>query len=74
MRTTPAIWAEADSWLTVLHQRGHLHRVRTEPDGTRTVQLGENSRTWTLHHPVLALDFVEDLVREIRRRDAEASR
>ncbi|MER7702374.1 hypothetical protein ABTX81_05680 [Kitasatospora sp. NPDC097605] len=74
MRTTPATWAEADSWLTVLHQRGHLHQVETQPDGTRTVQRGENCRTWTLRHPVLALDFVEDLVREIRQGDAEASR
>ncbi|MFD8320752.1 hypothetical protein [Kitasatospora purpeofusca] len=74
MRTTPATWVEADSWLDVLHHRGYLHRVETEPDGTRTVQRSENSRTWTLHHPVLALDFVADLVREIRQHDAKANR
>ncbi|MDH6709113.1 hypothetical protein P3T27_005859 [Kitasatospora sp. MAA19] len=74
MCTTPATWAESDSWLAVLHQRGHLHRVETLPDGTRSVQCGRHSRSWTLHHPVLALDFVEDLVREIRQRDTEASR
>ncbi|GAA2773801.1 hypothetical protein [Kitasatospora cinereorecta] len=74
MRTTPATWAEADSWLAVLEQRGHLHRVETEPDGTRSIQRGRHSRPWTLHHPVLAVDFVEDLVREIRRRDTEATR
>ncbi|MFB8171407.1 hypothetical protein ACFC60_26040 [Kitasatospora purpeofusca] len=73
MRTTAATWAEADSWLTVLHRRGHLHGVETGPEGTRTVQRSDHSRTWTLHHPVLALDFVEDLLREIRQHDAEAN-
>ncbi|MFB7618882.1 hypothetical protein [Kitasatospora sp. NPDC056181] len=74
MRTTPATWAEADAWLTVLHQRGHLHRIETGPDGTRTVQRGQHSRALTLHHPALALDFVEDRLREIRLRHTEASR
>ncbi|MGW3179516.1 hypothetical protein ACWDD9_09650 [Kitasatospora sp. NPDC001119] len=74
MRTIPATWAEADSWLAVLTQRGHVHRVETSPDGVRSVQRGRHSRPWTLHHPVLALDFVEDLLLEIRQRDSEASR
>ncbi|MEU8925227.1 hypothetical protein AB0D10_30540 [Kitasatospora sp. NPDC048545] len=74
MRTTPATWAEADSWLAVLTQRGHLDRVETNPDGARSIQRGPNSRPWTLHHPVLALDFVEDLLLDVRQRDSEASR
>ncbi|MEV6209577.1 hypothetical protein [Kitasatospora sp. NPDC051914] len=74
MRTTPATWAEADSWLAVLQQHGHLYRVETGPDGARSVQRGQRSRPWTLHHPVLAIDFVEDLVRDIRWHDTEASR
>ncbi|MFD7902938.1 hypothetical protein ACFV4G_11900 [Kitasatospora sp. NPDC059747] len=73
MRTTPATWAEADSWLAVMLQRGHLYRLETGTDGTRSVQRGRHSHPWTLHHPVLALDFVEDLLREIRQRDDEAS-
>ncbi|MCX4751224.1 hypothetical protein OG455_37965 [Kitasatospora sp. NBC_01287] len=74
MRTTPATWVEADSWLTVLCQRGHLHRVETGSDGTRTVQRGRHSRPWSLHHPVLAIDWIEDLVRDIQQRDTETSR
>ncbi|MEV0536785.1 hypothetical protein [Kitasatospora sp. NPDC050463] len=74
MRTTPATWTEADSWLTVLHQRGHLHRVEIGLDGTRTVQRGQHSRPWTLHHPVLAIDWIEDLVRDIQQYDTETSR
>ncbi|MFJ7275458.1 hypothetical protein [Kitasatospora sp. NPDC098663] len=74
MRTTPATWAEADSWLAVLHQRGHLHHVETGPDGTRSVQRGRHSHPWTFHHPVLALDFVEDLLLAIRQCDSEAGR
>ncbi|MFJ4184173.1 hypothetical protein [Kitasatospora sp. NPDC089509] len=74
MRTTPATWAEADSWLAVLTQHGHLHRVDIGPDGVRSVQYGQHSRPWTLHHPVLAIDFVEDLLLDLRQRDAEASR
>ncbi|MFF4927138.1 hypothetical protein ACFY4B_41810 [Kitasatospora sp. NPDC001261] len=74
MRTTPATWAEADSWLAVLHQRGHLHRVETGPDGTRSVQRGRHPVPWTLHHPVLALDFIEDLLLDIRQRETEAGR
>ncbi|MER7771553.1 hypothetical protein [Kitasatospora sp. NPDC096140] len=74
MRTTPATWAEAGSWLAVLTQRGHLRRVETGPDGARSVQRGQHSHPWTFHHPVLALDFVEDLLLDLRERDTEASR
>ena len=74
MRTTPATWTEADSWLAVLHQRGHLHHVESALDGTRIVQRGRHSRPWTLHDPVLALDWIEDLVRDVHQRDTETSR
>ncbi|MEV7121173.1 hypothetical protein [Kitasatospora griseola] len=74
MRTTPATWAEVDSWLAVLQQRGHLHQVTIEADSTRSVQHRRSSSPWTLHHPVLAMDFVEHLVRAIRQRETEASR
>ncbi|MCX5449843.1 hypothetical protein [Streptomyces nigrescens] len=73
MRTHPATPAEADSWLTVLHQRGHLHRAQSGPDNTWTVQRERHSRPWTLHHPVLAMDWIEDLVREIQQQDPETS-
>ncbi|MGW4805181.1 hypothetical protein [Kitasatospora sp. NPDC004272] len=74
MRTTPATWTEADAWLTVLHRRGDLHRAETGTDGSRTVQRGRHSRPWTLHHPVLALDWIEDLVRDVEQRDTETRR
>jgi hypothetical protein len=32
MRTKPATPAEVDTWLTVLHQRGHIHRAESGPD------------------------------------------
>ncbi|MFJ2911536.1 hypothetical protein ACIO8F_19430 [Streptomyces sp. NPDC087228] len=74
MRTHPATPAEVDSWLTVLHQRGHLHRAQSGPDNTWTVQRTPHSRPWTLHHPVLAMDWIEELVREIRQQNPETSR
>ncbi|MFF4340541.1 hypothetical protein ACFY00_11450 [Kitasatospora sp. NPDC001540] len=74
MRTTPATWTEVDAWLAVLHQHGHLHRAETAADGTRTVQRGRHSRPWTLHHPVLTLDWIEDLVRDLEQRNAETRR
>ncbi|MET7775068.1 hypothetical protein ABZU94_08375 [Streptomyces mirabilis] len=74
MRTNPATSAEVDSWLTVLHQRGHLHRAEPGPDNTWTVQRHRHSRPWTLHHPVLAMDWIEEVVRDIHQQDAESSR
>ncbi|MFD7319351.1 hypothetical protein ACFV9Z_36205, partial [Streptomyces sp. NPDC059883] len=62
------------SWLTVLHQRGHLHRAQSGPDNTWTVQRTWDSRPWTLHHSVLAMDWIEELVRELRQQDPETSR
>ncbi|KQX30764.1 hypothetical protein ASD97_13050 [Streptomyces sp. Root63] len=74
MRTHPATPAEVDSWLTVLHQRGHLHRAQSGPDTTWTVQRKQGDRPWTLHHPVLAMDWIADLVHEIQQQDPETSR
>jgi len=74
MRTRPATPAEVDSWLAVLHQRGHLYRAESEPDDTWTVQRRRHSRPWTLHHPVLAMDWIEDVVREVHQHDPETSR
>lgn len=74
MRTNPATAAEVDSWLTVLHQHGHVHRAEPGPDGTWTVQRRRHSPSWTLHHPVLAMDWIEDILRDAHRRNAETSR
>nr|WP_308188985.1 hypothetical protein [Streptacidiphilus sp. ASG 303] len=74
MRTHPATPTEVDSWLTALRRRGHLHRVDSGPEGIWTVQRTRHSRPWTLHHPVLAMDWIEDLVRDVRRQHSEASR
>ncbi|WP_330433912.1 hypothetical protein OIC43_03645 [Streptomyces sp. NBC_00825] len=71
MRTHPATPAEVYSWLTVLHQHGHLHRVQSGLNNTWTVQRTPHARPWTLHHPVLAMDWIEELVREIRQQDPE---
>ncbi|MFF3689967.1 hypothetical protein [Streptomyces sp. NPDC002187] len=67
MRTTPATRAEADAWITVLSQYGHLHHAETGPDGAWTVQRTPASTQRTLHHPVLALDFVAEVLRDVRR-------
>ncbi|MFE7337005.1 hypothetical protein [Streptomyces griseus] len=74
MRTHPATPAEVDSWLTVLHQRGHLHSAHSGPDTTWIVQREQRDRPWTLHHPVLAMDWIAALVREIQQQDPETSR
>lgn len=74
MRTTRTTAAEADAWLTVLHCRGHLHEVRTHADGTWTVRERPESSPWTLHHPVLAMDWIENLVRRCRADGHEGRR
>lgn len=74
MRTTPVTHAEADAWITVLRDRGHLHRSEIGPDGTWTVQRTPASRPRTLHHPVLALDFVAEILSDIRRHEPGLSR
>jgi hypothetical protein len=64
MRTTPATATEVDAWLTVLRQRGHIHDVQNPCDGTWVVRQHPAESPWTLHHPVLAMDWIEDLIRE----------
>ena len=70
MRTTPTSHAEVESWLTVLREHGRVHRVETQPDGTWTVRRRPDSTPRTLHHPVLALDYVAEILREIRGHGA----
>jgi hypothetical protein len=74
MRTKPATAAEVDSWLAVLHRSGHLHHVAHGPDRTWIVQRHPASRPWTLHHPVLAMDFIEEVLRDANEHDAEPDR
>ncbi|MFB7666894.1 hypothetical protein ACFC1R_23590 [Kitasatospora sp. NPDC056138] len=74
MRISPATPAEADTWLAVLHKHGHLHRAEAGPEGSWTAQRRRHSRPWTLHHSVLAMDWIEEVLRDIHHRDAETSR
>lgn len=74
MRTNPATSAEVETWLAVLVREGHLHRAEAGPDTTWIVQRGRYSRPWTLHHPVLAMDFVEEILREVHEQEAESGR
>ncbi|MEE4543669.1 hypothetical protein V2S66_17030 [Streptomyces sp. V4-01] len=74
MRTNPATSTEVETWLTVLVREGHLHRAEAGPDTTWVVQKRRHSRQWTLHHPVLAMDFVEDILREVHQQEAESDR
>ncbi|MFE7624474.1 hypothetical protein [Streptomyces sp. NPDC057509] len=74
MRTTPATSAEVESWLTVLHRHGHVHVVYRGPETTWIVRRSPDSRPWTLHHPVLAMDWIEATVREIRQTRPENRR
>jgi hypothetical protein len=74
MRTTPATTAEVDSWLTVLRANGHLHRAAPGLDGTWTVQRHQDSEPFTLHHPVLAMDWIETVLLDLRRQATETSR
>ncbi|MEW1722064.1 hypothetical protein [Streptomyces sp. NPDC093109] len=74
MRTNPATPAEVDTWLAVLHQHGHIHHSEPAPGNTWTVQRHPHSRPWTLHHPVLAMDWIEEVVRDIHQQDPESSR
>ncbi|MFF2503529.1 hypothetical protein ACFVTY_09155 [Streptomyces sp. NPDC058067] len=67
MRTTTATRPEADAWIAVLTKYGHLHHAEPGPDGVWTVQRTRTSTPHTLHHPVLVLDFVADVLRDVRR-------
>jgi hypothetical protein len=74
VRTSPATPAEVETWLTVLVRQGHLHYAEAGPNTTWTVQKARHSRPWTLHHPVLAMDFIEDILREVHQQEAESGR
>ncbi|MFF3631648.1 hypothetical protein [Streptomyces sp. NPDC002164] len=67
MRTTSVTRAEADAWISVLSRYGHLHHAEPGPDGAWTVQRAPASTPRTLHHPVLALDFVAEVLHDVRR-------
>ncbi|CDR10486.1 hypothetical protein [Streptomyces iranensis] len=67
MRTTPPTNDEIDAWLTVLSAQGHLHRAQSGPDESWTVWRTPSSTPHTLHHPVLALDYIAELLRAVRR-------
>ena len=71
MRTTPASPAEVDSWLAVLHHHGHLHRAEAGPGTSWIVQRQRFDRPWTLHHPVLAMDWIEEVLRDVPHQDPE---
>ncbi|MFF3750523.1 hypothetical protein ACFYYH_08700 [Streptomyces sp. NPDC002018] len=74
MRTNPTTAAEVDSWLAVLHQRGYLHHAESATDGTWTVQRHSHGGPWTLHHPVLAMDWIEDILRDVHQQDTGTGR
>lgn len=67
MRTTPATQAEAEAWIAVLNQYGHLHHAVPSPNGAWTVRRTPTSTPHTLHHPALALDYVAEVLRDVRR-------
>ncbi|WP_030253077.1 hypothetical protein [Streptomyces violens] len=66
MRTTPPTTDEIDAWIAVLSAHGHLHHAEPGPDGAWTVRRTPSSRPRTLHHPVLALDYIAEVLREAR--------
>lgn len=74
MRTTAATYAEADAWITVLRDHGHLYRAETEPDGTWAVWRTATSTPRTLHHPVFALDYVAEILLDVRGNKVESPR
>ncbi|MGW7517789.1 hypothetical protein ACWGJ2_19590 [Streptomyces sp. NPDC054796] len=66
MRTTPPTTDEIDAWLTVLRAHGHLHDAEPGPEGSWTVRRTPTGTPHTLHHPILALDYIADVLREAR--------
>lgn len=74
MRTTPPTTDEINVWITVLRAHGHLHRAEPGPEGTWTVRRTPRSTPHTLHHPVLALDYVAEILREVRLEAGENAR
>ncbi|MFG3253283.1 hypothetical protein [Streptomyces sp. NPDC048172] len=74
MRTTPPTIDEIDVWLAVLRGHGHLHRAEPGPDRSWTVQRTQSSTPRTLHHPVLALDYIAEILRDVRLEAADGIR
>lgn len=74
MRTRPVTVNEVDTWFAVLCSHGYVHRAEAAPDACWIVQHRPHDRLWTLHHPVLAMDWIEELLRTIRRRDEGSGR
>ncbi|MFB4193367.1 hypothetical protein [Streptomyces carpaticus] len=74
MRTTPITPAETDAWITVLYDRGHLHRAERGPEDAWTVQRTPASRSRTLPDPASAMDYIAEVLRDIRRQAPETPR
>ncbi|MGP3775440.1 hypothetical protein ACTWJ8_31930 [Streptomyces sp. SDT5-1] len=74
MRTTPATNSEADAWIAVLLKYGHLHHAQPGPEGAWTVRRTSTSTPRTLHHPVLVLDYVADVLCDVRGKPSELPR
>ncbi|GAA1708296.1 hypothetical protein [Streptomyces yatensis] len=66
MRTTPPTPDEIDVWIDVLSAHGHLHRADPGPAGAWTVQRTPTSVPHTFHHPILAYDYIIEILRDIR--------
>lgn len=73
MRTTPPTTEEIDVWLAVLRAHGHLDRAESGPEGSWTVWRAP-STPHTLHHPVLALDYIAAVLRDVRAEAGDAAR
>lgn len=74
MRTTPPTTDEIDVWISVLLAHGHLHRAELGPEGVWTVWRTPSSAPRTLHHPVLALDHIAEVLREVRVEAGDSAR
>ncbi|MFD7204351.1 hypothetical protein [Streptomyces sp. NPDC059893] len=62
MSTTPTTSLEADTWIAVLIRYEYLHSAEPGPDETWTVKRTPANTPQTLCHPVLAFDFVADVL------------
>lgn len=74
MRTAPVTQAEAEAWIAVLMRYGHLHHAAPGPNGAWTVRRTPTGTPHTLHHPVLVLDYVAEVLRDVRRNTAGTPR
>lgn len=74
MRTTPPTNDEIDAWLAVLRAHGHLHYAEPGPEGAWTVWRAPSSAPHTLPHPVLALDYIAEVLRGVRVEAGDGAR